>query len=285
MTDDTEPMTAAAARVAAARIDYDPPPDLALRTLARVAGAVVADAPARPAHPTPVEVIARDVAGRRLPVTDRPEPRAVGGRFRMELVVAAGIGLIAVGLAATFVSKVRAQSELAACRANLMTLHQGLTGYADVHAGRLPQVGTEAHPVAGSFVAALADAGQCPPGFRPACPASGGGPLTDPRAVPASAVGYAYALGHRGADGTVVGVRWTEGERELIPVCADIPAHAAGAPHAHGQNVLFAGGFVRFATVATVGVDGDDIYCNQLGRVAAGLTPTDTVLGLGGVRP
>ncbi|HEX4608078.1 MAG TPA: hypothetical protein VH092_07725, partial [Urbifossiella sp.] len=68
-------------------------------------------------------------------------------------------------------------------------------------------------------------------------------------------------------------------------VCADIPAGAPGAPHSHGQNVLFAGGNVRFATVPTVGVNGDDIYRNNLGRVAAGLDRVDTVLGVGADRP
>jgi hypothetical protein len=268
----------------------EPPADLALRTLARVAGHVVATEPRRSTPPTPVEVIARDVAHDRprLPVTDRPEARTLGGRFRIELVVAAGIGLIGVGLAATLVTRARQQSDAVACQANLMTLHQGLEGYADANAGRFPQVGTDVHPVAGSFVAALADAGQCPPGFRPACPAAGGLPITDPRAVPTAAVGYAYTLGHRGANGAVLGPRRAVAageENDLIPVCADIPAGAAAAPHPHGQNVLYAGGFVRFATVSTVGPNGDDIYLNQLGRVAAGVDRADAVLGVGVDRP
>jgi hypothetical protein len=271
----------------------DPPPELALRTLARVAEYVVATEPRRSANPTPVEVIAADVAPnratrRRLPLTDRPETRTVGGRFRIELVVAAGIGLVGIGLGATFVMKARQQSATVACQANLMTLHQGLGGYADVNGGRFPEVGTEAHPVAASFVSALAEAGQVPPGFRPACPAAGGTPVVDARTIPTTAVGYAYTLGHRGADGLVLGPRRALGsdeENDLIPVCADIPAGAAGAPHSHGQNVLYAGGNVRFTTVPTVGVNGDDIYRNLLGRVAAGVDRADAVLGVGSDRP
>ena len=34
-----------------------------------------------------------------------------------------------------------------------------------------------------------------------------------------------------------------------------------------------------------VGVDGDDIYRNQLGQVAAGVTRVDAVLGRAGDRP
>jgi hypothetical protein len=286
---------ALAARLAALRAalpphaEHEPPADLALRTLARVAEYVVAAEPQRPSNPTPVEVIAADVLPgrvRRLPVTDRPEARAVGGRFRVEVLVAAGIAFVGLGLAATFVTKVRGRSDVVACQSNLMTLHQGLTGYADANAGRLPQVGTEAYPVAGSFVAALADAGQCPVGFRVVCPAAGGAPVADARATATTAVGYAYALGHRGADGSVLGPRRVlDDENDLMPVCADIPAGAAGAPHVHGQNVLFAGGNVRFATVPTVGVNGDDIYRNRLDRVAAGLDRADAVLGVGADRP
>lgn len=269
------------------------PPGLALRTLARVAEFVVATEPRQSAHPTPVDVIAADVAPERvgkhrLPVTDRPEARTLGGRFRIELVVAAGIALVGVGLAGTFVMKVRRQSDVVACQANLMTLNQGLAGYADANAGRFPEVGTAAHPVAGSFVAALAEAGQVPPGFRPVCPAAGGAPVVDARVVPATGVGYAYTLGHRGADGLLLGPRRADGlaeENDLIPVCADIPVGAAGAPHVHGQNVLFAGGNVRFATVVTVGLNGDDIYRNLLGRVAAGVDRGDAVLGVGSDRP
>ncbi|QDU19611.1 type II secretion system protein [Urbifossiella limnaea] len=282
---------AAAARVASLRAvlppfaEVDPPDGLALRTIARVAEHVVATEPRTVTPPTPVEVIAADVAperARRLPVTDRPEARTLGGRFRVELLVAAGIAFVGVGLASTLVMKVRERSDVAACQSNLMTLNQGLAGYADAHAGRLPQVGTGAYPVAGSFVAALADAGQCPPGFRAAC----GAPAADPRVVATSAVGYAYALGHRGADGAVLGPRLAFGEEnDLMPVCADIPVGTAGAPHAHGHNVLFAGGHVRFATVPTVGLNGDDIYRNQLGRVAAGLDRADAVLGVGSDRP
>ena len=74
-------------------------------------------------------------------------------------------------------------------------------------------------------------------------------------------------------------------ENDLMPICADIPFGAVGAPHSHGQNVLFAGGNVRFATVPTVGVNGDDIYRNMLGRVAAGVDRADAVLGVGFDRP
>src|SRR6185503_1248134 len=131
------------------------------------------------------------------------------------------------------------------------------SGYADTHGGRYPQVGTGAYPTADSFVQALADAGQCPPGFCAICPAS----RSD-----AAAISYAYPLGHRAANNVVLGEwRSTEAgaENDLIPIAADYPVAAAapgGGPtsgHRYGQNVLYMGGNVRFAAVATVGVNGD----------------------------
>ena len=61
-------------------------------------------------------------------------------------------------------------------------------------------------------------------------------------------------------------------------MAADPPAGPA-SPHRTGQNVLYAGGRVRFATVPTAGLDGDDIYRNDAGWVRAGLRPADAVLG------
>lgn len=209
-------------------------------------------------------------------------------------MVAAGISLVAVGLVLSFVNRARYASELAACQNNLRVLHQGLDGYADTHAGRFPQVGTDPYPTAGTFVKALADAGQYPAGFYPTCPAA-------PRPVPAAAaeppvspVAYAYPLGHRTPEGVVLGLgRSTDptGENDLLPVAADYPMSAAApgtgptSPHRWGHNVLYVGGNVRFANVSTVGVDGDDIYRNQLGQVAAGVTRVDAVLGRAGDRP
>jgi len=139
-------LRAALAPLAAERDEVAPPAGLAARTVARLAAYLVEHDPRPPAALTSPEAIARDVAphlaapARPVESTDRPEPRAVGGRFRGELVVAAGIGLLAVGLAFSFVGRARHEADVLACQKNLMTLHQGLTGYADVRGGRFPQV-------------------------------------------------------------------------------------------------------------------------------------------------
>ncbi len=269
-----ERVRAIAALLELDRDDLEPPADLATRTISLLESEL--------AHPSTLE------AARKAFSTDQPEGRSFARRFRGDLVVAAGIGLFVVGLALSFVARARQANEMLACQNNLLTLHQGLSGYADAHEGRFPKVGTEAYPTADAFVQALKDAGQCPATFHAICPAA------NADAPPPAPISYTYALGHRTANNVVLG-EWRSTdpavENDLIPIAADCPA-AAAAPsdgptsaHRTGHNVLFVGGNVRFAMTATVGVNGDDIFRNQLGAVAAGVTRVDTVLGRAGDVP
>lgn len=289
-----------------------PPPGLALRALAAVAGFVVEHEP-RPVAPAPdaalartygtdpatdLEVVAELPPGflqqyappvaplaepRRAPAPpDGPEFR--GRRFRAELLVAACIALVSLGLVASGISKARQRQNEVLCQNGLRTLHTGLASYADADPrGRYPQVGTDALPTADSFSAALADMGYLPAGYKAACPVS-----TDCRA-------YAYSLGFRDG-GEVLGLRRptateTPGEFDLMPIAADMPASGlapAGfpvSPHAACMNVLFVGGNVRPTTSPLIGPNGDDIYLNLRGAIGAGLTRTDAVLGGPGTRP
>jgi hypothetical protein len=250
----------AAASPLAADADIPAPAGLATRTIARLAEELAVP------------------STRYAPSHDHMETRLVGGRFRFDLIVAAGIGFLALGLALSFVNRARSASDLAVCQNNLRTLHTGLAGYADTHGGRLPQVGTEAYPTAGSFVQALKDAGECPPGFHANCPVA---PTT-------AHVNYTYALGHR-INNSVVQAQYRaaggNGESDLIPISSDYPAAGLAPPggpvsgHGAGHNVLYLGGHVRFATSANVGINGDDIFRNQYGAVAAGVHRADAVLG------
>ena len=112
-----------------------------------------------PAEPRPLPRAPREA----------PETRIVGGRFRPDLLVACGIALFTVGLVFSAIGKVRARSEMVACQNALRVTHTGLSGYADTHGDRYPQIGPDA--TADSFAAVLAASGQVPANFRPACPA------------------------------------------------------------------------------------------------------------------
>lgn len=192
----------------------------------------------------------------RRPALDRDPVYA--GWLRTDVVVAAGLGFVTVLLATSAVAKVRAESQTLACQERLRELHTAIAHYGDTHAGRLPAPGF-------NFADELRRTGQLPDDLSAACPA-------DPSGAPAP---YHYTLGYRSGSGSVVGPRW--GDPDGTPLTADPPV--GRSPHRNGQNVLYAGGRVLFATAPTAGLLGDDIYHNVAGVVRAGLHQTDAVLG------
>jgi hypothetical protein len=288
MSDDlTDPLNdpihaATLSRLAADVAAPAPRPGLALRTVSRLAEELVADS----TRPTLETIILPSTAVPRVDSSDSP---VYFGRRRADLFVAACVGFLAIGLAITGVQKLRADAAVRHCQNTLREMHGALTIYADAHQGRFPTVGGSAGPQAGDFAGELARAGTLPQGFAPACP-------SDPAAGTRQA-GYAYTLGFRAPGGTLVGFRRPDpanGDDDGVPLLADFPARAVApdagpmsplSPHGRGQNVLFAGGFVRFTTSAGVGLNGDDIYRNAAGLVAAGLSPSDVCLGRPADRP
>lgn len=283
------------------------PPGLAVRTLARLAAQLVEHEPRTTEPSSAVELAAMVQSAideplpkgeplaflaspRPLPRAPReqPETRAVGGRFRPDIFVACGIALVTAGLIFSAVGKVRARNEMLACQNALRVTHTGLSGYADAHNDRYPQIGPDA--TAESFATVLASAGQVPSNFQAACPACPAPTL----ATSTPAVGYTYTLGYRAPGGELVGVRrpfaMTD-EHDLVPISADYPAAAAApaagpvCPHTLGMNVLYAGGNVRLTTSPLVGPNHDHIFQNVLGKVGAGTNREDVVLGRPGDRP
>jgi prepilin-type processing-associated H-X9-DG protein len=265
-----------------------PPADLAARTVARLAETAVQEGwfdarSARiqlPDDPVPTPATPSTL---RRPVSS--DEAVFVGRRRADVIVAVCIGLLLAGIGVTAVQKLRAGADVAACQNQMRSLHAGLTGYADVRQGQYPIIGTPSLPTAGSFAEELARSGQMPVNFIPVCPAD----------VDASirTVGFTYTLGFRSQHG-VIGVRRPDPLRQDAdgnPVLADFataesaPAGGPFSPHVRGQNVLFAGGHVRFVTIATVGLNGDDIYRNAAGQIGAGLSPVDSCLGRPGDRP
>jgi hypothetical protein len=297
----------------------EPRPGLALRTIARVAEHIAEHEPSRsepepgelalsvllremsaesaapiefgagtratPPEPTPrpTAAPARSAPPPAPPPAEGPEYRA-GFRLRVDLIVAAGIAFVGIGLVLSGVAKARYQSQMLACQNSLRTLHTGLTGYADADPqGRYPQVGTPEYPTADTFAQLLTERGFLPGDYKPGCPAG------------SDCAAYAYTLGYRGPDGRVLGLRRADaaaaGENDLMPIVADLPAAGVAladgsvSPHSACMNVLFVGGNVRPTTSPNVGPNGDDIYRNVLGEVAAGVNRSDAVLGGVGDRP
>jgi prepilin-type processing-associated H-X9-DG protein len=253
--------------------DHAPPVGLALATIATVA-AELAD-----------ESIATTVAARTTlvettltPTLPRSRAWNVPVRRWLEVGLMAGIGVLTVGLVLGGVVSSRRAAERAACANQLRDLHRALSSYADANDGQFPQVGTLTAPTAGSFTQLLVEGGHLP---------AGSPIVAGPHATDATHTNYAYTLGYRDAAGALQGMRRVDGDG--MPLVADRPAVVAAywsAPaavqvtgHRSGQNVLFAGGHVVFATRSTVGPNNDDIYTNQDGQVRAGLNKWDASLG------
>lgn len=310
-----ERLRAAAAPVlATAEAERDDPPEpqpgLAVRAIAKVAQYVVEHEPraSEPERPetamsaflrgynsdAPVEFefepgtrakVPGATAAPAPPASDGPDPQP-GRRFRADLIVAAGIAFLGLGLVFSGIAKARQQQRVYACQNSLRTLHTGLAGYADSDPqSRYPQIGTAAYPTADTFAASLTDLGHLPAGYRPGCPAS------------ADYAAYAYTLGFRGPNDELVGLRRSNAaspagdEYDLMPISADFPTASAApcagplSPHAGCMNVLFVGGNVRLTTSPFVGPGGDDIYRNVYNVVGAGANRSDAVLGRPGDRP
>jgi hypothetical protein len=199
------------------------------------------------------------VAAARRPVVWAARDPVFAAWLRADVGVALCLGFLTVTLGVSALAKLRADSRTVACQERLRELHTAFAGYGDTHAGRLPM------PTGHGFAAELVRSGQMPAGLPLDCPA-------DPAGTPAP---FHYTLGYVGPAGLLVGPRLTDPDGR--PLAADAPAGTS--PHRGGQNVLFAGGRVRFATAPTAGLAGDHIYRNDAGRVRAGLHPLDAVLG------
>jgi hypothetical protein len=189
-------------------------------------------------------------------------------RTHANAAVAASIAFFVVALGVVGVQKTRRQYQTAMCQNNLRELHGSLAGYSETHGGRFPQAGTDAAPLAGAFMDELTRSGQPVASAARRCPV-----------YPATAIGYAYSLGFRDPLGRLVGLRKPESADDYTPILADLPTEE-DQPTGHcGWNVLFVGGSVRFTTVSTIGVDGDDIFRNAVGLRRAGLFRDDVCLG------
>lgn len=268
--------------LAADKEEFEPPADLATRTIGFVAEYVVqnersvfsappadlaspairAIAPPKPAQP-PVYPVR----------TSEAEPP----RYRKRnLAVSIGLsGAVLLVLVAS-VFTVRQTREVQACQNNMRAVHQGLQTYCDLNESKFPQVLSDEN--VGTAVARMQQSGTMPPNTAFLCPGAEG------KRSPQDNIDYAYHLGYRDGRGELRGLERTV---DSFPILADAPLRkgleTTPINHRKGQNVLFTDGKVEFRTSPFVGPivgdRADDIFLNTDKQPRAGTHRLDCVLG------
>jgi hypothetical protein len=277
----------ALAPLEAASEDIEPPADLWARTLARVAEHIVAtEGPQTSTDDVRTEDIIRRAAALSVapgPAAIRPAPPPPSEAIlplprRRNVFAICALSAAILALIAPAIVHVRRQAERTGCENGMREFYEAAAGYSETNDGKFPLV--EDGKMAATAADMLKAAGYLPSNMRMTCPA---GPPE--QAAPMTLANYAYSLGFRDDTGNLWAVDRKPGN-DMIPILADAPrrqgAQTLPINHRHGQNVLFAGGNVRFCTHSQVGVNGDDIFCNANGDVSAGLYrlfPNDSALG------
>lgn len=286
--------------LAADQNDHEPPPDLWVRTLGRIAEYKCRDTaappPARPrARPSPAV---------------RPGERIHRTWWRRaDVLVAAALLVAVLALVPYGIYEVRYRSGIAACANNLREFHTALVDYSDRHNGQFPQVDDRPpRNFAGVFVPTLVSENPNVARLSVNCPSGGIStqtPLTlaqlealhreQPsefeRQVKVLGGCYAYPLGYRDEQRKLQGLRRDHSQLPLMadrpPLDQDLADPTRYSPnHAgRGQNVLFVDGHVQFFKTRAAGIDGDDIFLSHNKLIEAGRDPTDSVLGASGSRP
>lgn len=280
---DLEILRRAVAPLAADRDEVDPPADLWVRTLSRVAEHIVTtEGPVAPAEPTQTEDLLRRAAllANASPIAPRVSPapaksEALPFAPRRRNVIAM-LGLSAALLSFVFpgIVHVRRSAQQTGCADTMRQFYYAASGYSDTNDGQFPQV--EEGRTAATAAETLKEFGYLSSDKRFTCPAA------PEQAGPASLANYAYCLGFRDESGRLRGLD-RKPENSMLPIMADAPIRegrqALPGNHYRGQNVLFADGHMRFCTTSLVGVDRDDIFLNKEGKVGAGLYRDDSALG------
>lgn len=267
-----------------AREEHNPPADLWVRTISRVAEHIVATEGRQTAGADgPTEELIRraallagtpSIAPTITPASPMSDAVPIPPR-RRNVVATIGLSIAVLALVIPAVVHVRQSQQRMACQNSMQSFYQAAADYSADNEGRFPQVPDG--QAAASAAITLKQTGYLPTTARLACP--GGNPE---QAAPGTMANYAYSLGYRDKEGQLWGLD-RRPENDMLPIMADAPMRQGRETfpinHSHGQNVLFAGGHVRFCTSSHVGVNQDDIFCNADGRVGAGLFPKDSALG------
>ncbi|MBN2578958.1 MAG: hypothetical protein JXB10_08200 [Pirellulales bacterium] len=277
--------------LAALRRAEPPPPGLAERTCR-----FVFEHAARPAATEPPKPLPAAVA-----------PPVGKHRFtRLDMVMAATVAVTAGFLIFPALQNGRFLAQKTACQENLHELGKALTQYSQLNGGYFPRINPRGRLAAAGIYAPvllqnqlLHDVSQvvCP-GSQLAAQRSSfhvptyrelelSPPVTLARFRPTMGGSYGYNLGyvHNGAYQPTKNLY-----RPNYAILADAPNLDASGRQSlnhggRGQNVLFEDGHVRFLSTTKTPATGDDIFANDAGQVAAGLSPDDAVLGASGAAP
>jgi prepilin-type processing-associated H-X9-DG protein len=265
------------------REEVEPPADLWVRTLSRVAEHIVAtEGPQTSAETTHTEELLRRAAilANASPIAPRISPAPMPSEAlpiaprRRNLIASFGLAAAVLALALPAIINARRSVQQTACADTMNQFYRAASGYSDTNDGHFPQV--EEGKTAGTAAEKLKQFGYLAADKRFTCPAA------PEQAGPVALANYAYCLGFRDESGRLQGLD-RKPEYNVLPIMADAPIRegrqALPGNHYRGQNVLFADGHVRFCTTSLVGVNMDDIFLNAEGKVGAGLYRDDTALG------
>ncbi len=271
--------------------DEPPPPGLAHRTCDRIFAA----GPRPPAKP-PSPPAAADVPLPVLPAVAESTAVWLPGTW-MNMTVTLGVFFIAALLLFPAINRSRTRAQTLTCQDNLRLLGVALDAYSQHHGGYFPHVPAQGPlAAAGIYAPTLLRDGLIAETRAVLCP-GGEAARQHPARIPAveelqqasqqelpqlrreMGGSYGYCLGYleRGQ---------YRGRKNLhrphFALLADAPSprpdrlslHHGGA----GQNVLFEDGRVCFVASTKPNL-GDDIFLNDEGHVAAGLSADDAVIG------
>jgi hypothetical protein len=226
-----------------------------------------------------------------------------------DVTIGGGVLLLIAALVTPAVFETRAASRRAACESNLRTLGAALFDYQDEHNQQLPRV--EPGQNAGMYALALVEGGYltreeirdrlvCPESklaedifdgraaieipSREELAAASGARLAELRKRMGGS--YAYSLGYQNETGAYQQRPFTGDKQAPLLSDAPMPARRGVRSVNHGgqgQNVIDQSMRVLFRPEAVVG--GDDIFLNDEGLQAAGVSRRDSVLAPSDVGP
>ncbi|TWT96717.1 hypothetical protein Pla108_24910 [Botrimarina colliarenosi] len=237
------------------------------------------------------------------------------GRKRFNLVEVVAVGVVATFLGALILPGLLVAREARnrnVCANNLHEIGKSLESYRLTHAGHFPMIGEEEN--AGLFSAMLAEGDAfdrevlqrllvCPSSELAERVAAGEvrvvvptletllterDPIELDRLQRYMGGSFAYRIGYR-VDGEYVEPE--EGGNCRLPLMADAPSRRCSisvVSQNHGgcgQNVLFAGGTVRFVSGCWMPEQSDHLFLNDDNEIAAGSHRGDIVLAPSGVTP